>query len=166
MLSCFVNKEGQISLEKRPDTVEMLFDLSTKQIRTIKNIAFHGDPFPFVLTIRHFALADQYFKKVIGTPAQLMDIALKGHFSKLELAELLLPEKKNIYLDVCARFEKALTEACTAKNDPCLEDGCALEEETCLNAVLESKEIYTTAYVSAWIYLFINPNNRIPAWKN
>ena len=79
---------------------------------------------------------------------------------------MLSPEKKQAYLYVCAGVERALTETCTAKGEPCLENGCAVEGEICLNALLESGEIYTVAYVSAWTYLFINPENRVSVWKN
>ena len=163
MISCFINREGQVSTQKTPGTVEFEFnfDLSTRQVMGPDQPRYLSSDWHLLSEI---VLIDFYLK--VGTPETLMSFAAEGHLSKLELAELLSPEKRKLYLDTCARFEKAITEACTAKNDPCLESGCALEGETCLNAILEAGDIYTTAYVSMWTALFINPDNRISVWRN
>ncbi|OGN08511.1 MAG: hypothetical protein A2750_02185 [Candidatus Yanofskybacteria bacterium RIFCSPHIGHO2_01_FULL_45_42] len=169
MISCFVcqNPNKPVALLKNRGLVEILFDLNTRQARVNEDIVLSDFPLPFTPTATHLALAERYFKEIVGTPTQLMDFALESGLSKLELANLLMPEKKKLYLGACARFEKALTEACTAKNDPCLEGGCAMiEEEVCLSAILEAGKIYTTAYVSMWINLFVDPSNRIPAWRS
>ena len=158
-LFCFMDNNGSVRPESEKDgCLKYEFNLETRTILEPDNVER-----PFL----HDAVAKNYFDKLVGTPGKLMDFAWEGNLSKLDLASLLLSEKREIYLDVCARFEKALTETCTAKGNPCLEDGCAVsEEEACLNALLETREVCTRAYASMWIHLFINPENRVPAWRN
>lgn len=159
MLTCFVSKEGTIHLQdENGEFLEYRFDLETRTM-TI-------EPWETERSLLCDAVARNYFDTQVGTPERLMNLAQNNGLSKLELAALLVPEKKRVYLDTCAKFKKALTEACTAKNDPCLEEGCALEGETCLNAVLKAGEIYTTAYVSMWLHLFADPENRILNWRS
>src|SRR5262249_33921960 len=69
---------------------------------------------------------------VCATPDQIIERARSGQVAKLELAELLKPNARKAFLNFCGSIEKRYTEACTAKNDPCLEGGCALEGEVCL----------------------------------
>ena len=158
-LFCFVNDNGSIRPESEKDgCLKYEFNLKTRTILKPDNVER-----PFLRD----AVAKNHFDKLVGTPEKLMGFAWEGNLSKLDLASLLLPDKKKIYLDVCARFEKALTETCAAKSNPCLEDSCAVsEEEACLNSLLETREVYTRTYTSLWIHLFVNPENRIPAWRN
>ena len=62
-------------------------------------------------------------------------------------------------------LEKALTEACTARGDPCLAEGCAVEGEICLEACLAAGARYRDGCAAAWIDLFENPENRVDAWR-
>jgi len=156
---CFVNKDGSVRFEdEKNGCLKYEFSLKTRMM-TI-------EPLEVERSLRQDAIARNHFDNLVGTPEKLMSFAQLGRLSKLELADLLSPEKKQAYLHVCAGVERALTETCTAKGEPCLENGCAVEGEICLNALLESGEIYTVAYVSAWTYLFINPENRVSVWKN
>ena len=101
-----------------------------------------------------------------GTPEELMKLAEQGHLPKCVLAELLDIEHRHAYLDACAVIEKTYTEDCTATNDPCLESGCALEGEICLQPLLGAGIEYHRACAAEWIKLFVDPRNRIDACKN
>ncbi|MBI4477641.1 MAG: hypothetical protein HY654_10735 [Acidobacteria bacterium] len=95
-----------------------------------------------------------------GNPERLMAFAGEGHLSKLEMADLLTPESRAAYLDVCAAIEKEYTEACTATNDPCLDSGCALDDEICLQPLVRAEVEYQQACAAEWIKRFKNPKNR------
>lgn len=165
--SCFVSWDHQIFDKKMPGTAEYVYNLDVRQTRLV-----NPDPSAsFTPRPTHLSVANMHFEGslgILGTPEKLMDFSEKGHLSKLDLAALLSSEKRIVYLDACARFERALTQACAAKGDFCLESRCAFEEEegVCLNAVLEAGDVYTTGCVSLWKYFFVNSENRIPVWRN
>jgi hypothetical protein len=71
-------------------------------------------------------------------------------------------------LSLDQEIERRYTEACTAKNDPCLESGCSVEgeDEICLQPLLNAGIEYQKACAAEWIKLFRVPRNRIDAWKN
>jgi hypothetical protein len=101
----------------------------------------------------------------VVTPAELMTLAASGMYSKAGLASLLTPEAKYEFLAACAAIELKLTDECAAKQDPCLEEGCAVEGEVCLEAVLKAGTDYSKACAGEWLKLFVNPANRIEAWR-
>ena len=86
--------------------------------------------------------------------ARLMDVAVEGLLSKDELAELLPPGLRGEFLGRCADVERDLTRACAAQGDFCLASGCALEGESCLNAILKAGPEFNKACGSLWVLLF------------
>jgi hypothetical protein len=108
---------------------------------------------------------DAELASLIGTPEQLIRFAKDGRVPKAVLASALTPEKRRMFLDTCAGIERELTEKCTAKQDPCLESGCALEGEVCLEAVLRAGDGYCKACAASWLAVFADPNNRLEAWR-
>ncbi len=77
--------------------------------------------------------------------------AQAGHLSKQMLADLLAPDERRTFLAACDRIDQSLTEACTGTNDPCLESGCALEGEVCLQPLLRAGDDRQAAYGAAWM---------------
>jgi hypothetical protein len=100
-----------------------------------------------------------------GTAEQLMKIAEQGRLPKRALAALLDIGHRQTFLDACAVIEKKYTETCAA-NDPCLESGCAVEGEICLQPLLRAGTEYHRACAVEWIKLFADPRNRIDALKH
>ena len=95
---------------------------------------------------------------------RLMTQATSGELSKHALAMLLTPAARKTYLTACARIEMQYTEACRAKDDPCLESGCSMEGERCLQPVLNAGTDYTKAIGVEWAALFADPANRDASW--
>jgi hypothetical protein len=77
--------------------------------------------------------------------------AQAGRLPKQAMADLLAPEPRRAFLAECAAIEKQYTEACTAAIDPCLESGCSLEGEVCLQPLLRSETEYQAACGAAWM---------------
>jgi hypothetical protein len=130
------------------------FDLAARRVLN------HAAAPPTGEAERPFAAAD------LGSPERLMQIACEGRLPKQALAGLLRAESRQRYLKACADIERKYTEACTAKKDPCLESGCAVEGEICLQPLLRAGVDYQKACAAEWLKLFRNPANRIDAWKN
>lgn len=95
-----------------------------------------------------------------ATPDQIIERARSGQVAKLELADLLNASARKIFLNFCGSIEKRYTEACTAKKDPCLESGCALEGEVCLQPLERAHADYDRACGNAFIELYLDPKNR------
>jgi hypothetical protein len=93
-------------------------------------------------------------------PAQLMHFGEQGILAKAEMAELLRSEARGTFLDACGEVERGFTRACAAHGDFCLASGCALEGESCLNAILNAGPEYNKACGREWVALFSNPANR------
>lgn len=110
--------------------------------------------------------ARSYVSQRFGTPEKLMAFAEEGHLPKQVLAELLRPEKRRAFAAACAAVEKRYTEACTDKRDPCLESGCSLEGEVCLQPLLEAGIEYHKACAAEWIKAFKDPKNRVASWAH
>lgn len=110
--------------------------------------------------------ARTYLDQRVGTPEKLMAFAEEGHLPKSALVTLLNIENRRPYLEACAAIEKRYTEQCTAKDEPCLESGCALEGETCLQPLLEAGIEYQKACAAEWVGRFQNPQKRIDIWRN
>ena len=102
----------------------------------------------------------------VGTSEELMKFAEQGRLPKSVLVNLLDIEHRQAYLDACAVIEKQYTEDCTATNDPCLEAGCAVKGEICLQPLLRAGIAYHKACAAEWIKRFADPRNRIDAWKH
>lgn len=130
------------------------FDLATRRLLTDRATPSSG------------RAAEAFVDNQIGTPERLIEFAGEGHLPKQVLASLLSTENRHAYLEACTAIEKQYTEACTAKNDPCLDSGCSLEGEVCLEPLLNAGAEYHKACAAEWIQLFKRPTNRIDAWKN
>jgi hypothetical protein len=102
----------------------------------------------------------------VGTPEKLMKWAEEGYLPNAVLVNLLTAEKRKTYLEACAVIEKKYTDVCAAKQDPCLESGCAVEGEICLEPLLRAELDYRKACAGEWIKLFKTPGNRIEPWRN
>jgi hypothetical protein len=107
-----------------------------------------------------------YVSDRFGTPERLMTFAAEGHLPKQFLANLLSPEKRPAYDAACAAMEKRYTKACTDKGDPCLESGCALDGDVCLQPLLEAGIEYRKACAATWIETFTDPKNRVASWAH
>lgn len=94
----------------------------------------------------------------------LVRVAHEGRLSKATLAESLTEEAGSLFLSKCAAIEHRFTEACTAKQDPCLESGCAMEGDVCLNALLRSTTEYQKACAAEWDAFFSDSANRSEPW--
>jgi hypothetical protein len=102
----------------------------------------------------------------VGTPDRLMQFAADGHLGKAALLDLVTTDQRQAYLDACAAIEKKFTNDCAAANDPCLEAGCSVEGEICLQPLLRAGAEYHKACAAQWIKIFANPSVRIDVWKN
>ena len=101
-----------------------------------------------------------------GTPEYVMEQARQGRLSKQALAQFLAIDKRDDYLAVCAAIEKHYTEACTATGDPCLEGGCAVEGEVCLQPLMAAGLDYYKACGEAFTEFFADPKNRNSSWES
>ena len=95
------------------------------------------------------------------TPEQLMKYAGEGRLTKHALATTLAPEPRRQFLEACAAIEKKYTVDCAAANDPCLESGCAVEDEICLQPLLRAGTEYHRACAVEWAKLFAHHENRL-----
>jgi hypothetical protein len=99
--------------------------------------------------------------QTVNSPDQLMRLAEEGALTKAELAELLEPDSRHVFLEACRQIERALTDDCIKRGDFCLESGCPIEEgEVCLDAILKTGTVYHKACASAWLPIFRDPRNR------
>jgi len=130
------------------------FDLATRRL-----LVDHGRP------VSDLA-AHAYWDEQVGSPEKLMTFAAAGRLTKQVLGSLLGPGDAQAYLDVCAVIERQYTADCTAKDDPCLESGCAVEGEICLEPLLRADREYRRACGAAWKPLFEDPQHRAEAWKH
>jgi hypothetical protein len=133
---------------------EYRFDLTTRRL-----VIDRGTP-SGERTVRTF------LESRVGSAEQLMTFARQGGLPRQTLLNLLADNQRRAYLDACAAIEKRYTDECAPANGPCLESGCALEGEICLQPLLRSGSEYRKACAAEWIRLFANPRNRIDAWRN
>jgi hypothetical protein len=105
-------------------------------------------------------LSRTFLNEQLGSPEQLKVLAGDGQLPKEALARLLVPAARRVFLDACAEIEKGYTEACTANADPCLESGCALEGERCLEPLRRAGVEYNKACAVPWLKLFAKRRNR------
>jgi len=106
-----------------------------------------------------------YIDRCVGTPEKLMTFAEEGRLPKRVLMNLLVIDRRAAYLEVCAAIEARYTHDCAATNDPCLESGCALDGEVCLQPLVRAEIDYRKACAAEWITVFANPRNRVEAWR-
>jgi hypothetical protein len=111
-------------------------------------------------------VAQAYWDRHVGSPDRLMTFAAEGRLTKQVLCSLLDAGDRPAYLEACTIIEKRFTAACTAKHDPCLESGCALEGEVCLEPLLRAGREYHRACGAAWGALFEDPHHRTRAWTH
>ena len=109
-------------------------------------------------------IADEAVNAYLGSPESLVTFAREGHLSKFALASVLEPDSRQRFLDACAGLEKRFTVEC-GHGDTCLADGCAMDGEICLQAVLKAGSAFQQACATEWIGLFTIEANRIPAWR-
>jgi hypothetical protein len=110
--------------------------------------------------------ASAYWDMHLNSPEKLMTFAAEGHLTKQILGSLLDADDARAYLDACAVIEKKYTADCAAKHDPCLESGCAVEEEICLEPLLRAGADYRKACGAAWRILFEAPRRRAQVWRH
>jgi hypothetical protein len=106
-------------------------------------------------------LSSAFLNEQLRSPERLEQLARDGALPKEALLRLLAPRARRSFLDVCAAIERRYTEACTASGDPCLESGCALEGETCLEPLRRAGTEYNQACAVPWLDLFADPENRV-----
>ena len=99
------------------------------------------------------------------TPEQLLALSNEGRMAKQELVSFLATDKQQAYLDACAAIEKRYTAECSA-NGGCLEDGCALEGETCLQPIVRAETEYLKECGREFARLFADPRNRADVWRS
>ena len=89
-----------------------------------------------------------------STAAELIDFTAEEMLDKDTLAQLLPSEPRAIFLRGCADIERDLTRACAARGDFCLASGCALEGESCLDALMNAAPEYNRACGRIWLPLY------------
>jgi hypothetical protein len=109
-------------------------------------------------------VAHAYWDQQVGSPEKLMTFAAEGHLTKQVLGTLLDADDARAYLAACTVIERQYTAECGEKGDPCLESGCALEGEVCLEPLLRAGGEYHQACGAAWRTLFEDPRHRAKAW--
>jgi hypothetical protein len=134
------------------------------------------DVYRFDLAARHLLVdrgspagdraAHAYWDQHVGSPEKLMTFAAEGRLTKQVLGSLLDADDARAYLEACAVIEEQYTADCAAKNDPCLESGCAVEGEICLEPLLRAGREYHMACGAAWKILFEDPRHRTQAWMH
>jgi len=101
----------------------------------------------------------------IATPEQVMTEATAGRFSKHALIGLLAPAARPAFAAACAKIEIGYTEKCRSSNDPCLESGCSMNGDRCLQPLLVAGTEYDQACGAEWARLFADPENRDATWQ-
>jgi hypothetical protein len=96
---------------------------------------------------------------VLDTPERLMRFAAEGRLTKHALARLLTEQPRRVFLDACAAIELKYTDDCSAK-EPCLESGCSMEGEACLQPLLRANTEFHKACATEWVALFATRENR------
>jgi len=93
------------------------------------------------------------------SPEHVMALAAEGRLTKHALATHLAAAPRLVFLEACAAIEKNYTDDCAAK-DPCLEAGCSMAGEVCLQPLLRAGTEYHKACAAEWAKLFANRENR------
>ena len=96
----------------------------------------------------------------LDTPERLMTLAAMGRLTKHTLATLLVGQPRQEFLHACTAIEKKYTVDCGTGKDPCLEAGCSMDGEVCLEPLLRAGAEYHKACGGEWVKLFANHANR------
>ena len=110
--------------------------------------------------------AHAYWDQQVGSPEKLMTFAGEGRLTKQILASLLGGDDVRTYLDACTVIEKQYTADCALSDDRCLDSGCAVEGEICLEPLLKAGREYQRACGAAWRIVFEDPRHRTQAWMH
>jgi hypothetical protein len=102
---------------------------------------------------------------ILVAPERVMELAAEGALSKHALGTLLSAPARRRFLEACARIEAEYTEACRAEGDPCLESGCSMEGERCLQPILRAGTAYHRKCGAQWAAFFTDSANRDPSWR-
>jgi hypothetical protein len=133
---------------------EYRFDLETRRVLVDRG------------TAAGLRMVRTYFDAHLGSPEKLMTFAITGSLPKESLTNLLASDRRASYRDACVAIQKTYTDQCAPTNGPCLESGCALEGEVCLQPLLRAGTAPRKAYAAEWVKLFSDARNRVDAWKN
>jgi hypothetical protein len=147
----YTQMAAQFGLDE-PLCHEFRFDLETRRL-----LVDRGTP-EGVQTVR------AYLDERLGTPEKLMQFARDGGLAKHSLTRLLARDRQASYLDACAAIERTWTEQCPPASGPCLESGCALEGQICLQPLLRAATRYRQVCGAEWASIFSNPLNRVGSW--
>ena len=101
----------------------------------------------------------------VVTPGVVIGHAIAGRLSKHALAGLLAPEARSVFYDGCSRIEQGYTSACRDMNDPCLDSGCAMVGEVCLQPIQRAGNDFDKACGAEWARLFADDANRDRFWE-
>jgi hypothetical protein len=101
----------------------------------------------------------------VDTPEDVMTRAIEGHMPTHALAGLLTPEARRAFYEACGRIEQRYTSECRDANNPCLESGCSMDGERCLQPILRAGIEYDRACGEEWVKLFADGANRDASWK-
>ena len=104
------------------------------------------------------SLGDHIVDDTLDTPERLMARAAEGRLTKHALAMLLDGPPRQVFLDACAVIEKGYTADCA--KDPCLDAGCSMDGEVCLQPLLRTGTEYHKACAVEWTKLFAVRENR------
>ena len=96
----------------------------------------------------------------LETPEHLVARAAEGRLTKHALATRLASRPRQVFLDACAVIERKYTDDCATK-DPCLDAGCSMDHEVCLQPLLRAGTAYHKACAVEWAKLYANPQNRL-----
>ena len=110
-------------------------------------------------------VADAEVVAYLGSPDRLMKVAAEGHLSNFVLASLLESDSRQQFLNACAALERRFTAECPSHGETCLADGCAMDGEVCLQALLKAGSAFQQACAAEWVRLFTVEGNRVAAWK-
>jgi hypothetical protein len=95
----------------------------------------------------------------LDSPERVIALAAEGRLTKHALATRLAAAPRKVFLEACTAIEKTYTNDCAAK-DPCLEAGCSMAGEVCLQPLLRAGTEYHKACAAEWAKLFANQENR------
>jgi hypothetical protein len=170
MLYCLVDPQGAVHMKPALSYTEVAGEFGLAEADC--------DRYRFDLAARRFLVdrgsptsaltVQEHISRQVGSPDLLMRFADRGELPKQLLANLLLPDQRQRFLDACTQLERQYTEACAASNNPCLESGCSVAggTEICLQPILRAGLEYHRACAAEWLKLFRLPRNRLEAWQN
>jgi hypothetical protein len=183
MISCLVNRKCKVYTQdgvhshsglakifgiKQDKCLAYEFDLVERQL--VQD--FDMDGVPFKPKASHDLAAQEFFNRCAGTPERLIAYVRRGNWDDALLSLLLTfvaEGKLDKALDAAGkRYDECLNIASKkcekALTGPTQKYVLACEEYRKVQAAVEKR--YNMACAQAWIKLFRNPRNRIPAWRD